>query len=159
LCSKQEARVTTTLIDEEPAQDPLRCVAVIDEALPIGHAANAAAVMALTMGKQQPHLVGEPLIDAAGNVHPGLIPTGIPVLGAPGTDLALLREKALQARLQVVDFPAYGQQTTDYAAFRRMMSDAAPAQIPYVGLMLYGPRKKIARIVGRYGLLKASAAD
>jgi hypothetical protein len=149
--------MTTTLIDDEGTREAARCVAVIDEALPIGYAANAAAVMALTMGKQQPHLVGDPLVDAAGNEHPGLIPTGIPVLGAPAAELAPLREKALQARLQVVDFPAYGQQTTDYAAFQRMMRAAPPAQIHYVGLMMYGPKKKIARIVGKYGLLKPRA--
>jgi len=157
LPASEEQALTTTLIDEEGSPEPVRCVAVIDQALPIGHAANAAAVMALTMGKQQPQLVGEALIDAAGNVHPGLIPTGIAVLGAPAAELALLREKALQARLQVVDFPAYGQQTTDYAAFQRMMRAAAPAQILYLGLMLYGPRKKIARLVGKYGLLKPRA--
>ncbi len=132
----------------------MRCVAVVDDALPIGKAANAAAVMALTMGARQAHLVGEPLVDAAGNHHPGLIPIGISVLGAPATELPSLRDKARQAGLEVVDFPAQGQQTNDYAEFRRMLGETAPDQVRYLGVMVYGDRKKLSRIVGKYGLLR-----
>ncbi len=132
----------------------MRCVAIVDDALPIGKAANAAAVMALTMGARQPHLVGEPLVDAAGNQHPGLIPIGIPVLGAPAVDLPSLRDRARQAGLEVIDFPAQGQLTNDYGEFRRMMGETAPDQIRYLGVMVYGERKKVSRIVGKYGLLR-----
>ena len=132
----------------------VRCVAVVDDALPIGKAANAAAVMALTMGARQPHLVGEPLVDSAGNHHPGLIPIGIPVLGAPAADLASLRDRASQAGLEVVDFPMQGQQTNDYAEFRRMVGETAPDQLRYLGVMVYGEKKKVSRIVGKYSLLR-----
>lgn len=131
-----------------------RCVAIVDDALPIGKAANAAAVMALTMGARQPHLVGEPLVDAAGNHHPGLVPIGMPVLGAPASDLPSLRDRARQAGLEVIDFPAQGQATNDYGEFRRMMAETAPDQVRYLGVMVYGERKKISRIVGKYGLLR-----
>jgi hypothetical protein len=136
-----------------------RCVAVVDDALPIGKAANAAAVMALTMGARQSHLVGEPLVDSAGNHHPGLIPIGIPVLGAPAADLASLRDRANQAGLEVVDFPAHGQQTNDYAEFRKMVGETAPDQVRYLGVMIYGERKKVSRIVGKYGLLRDRAEN
>jgi hypothetical protein len=134
---------------------PARCVAIIDASLTIGKAANAAAVMALTMGQRQPHLVGDPLLDSAGNHHPGLIPIGISILAAPADDLPRVREKALGAGLDVVDFPAQGQQTTHYGEFRRMMSETAPSQLRYVAVMIFGDRKKVGRIVGKYSLLKA----
>jgi len=140
--------------DDAAGAPEMRCVAVIDEALPVGKAANAAAVMALTMGARQPHLVGEPLVDAEGNQHPGLIPIGIPVLGAPAGDLAALREQARNAGLHVVDFPIQGQETNNYAAFRRMVRETAPDQIRYLGVMIYGEKKRVNRIVGRYGLLR-----
>lgn len=139
---------------EEQQGEPMRCVAVIDSGLPIGNAANAAAVMALTMGTRQPHLVGGALVDAAGDSHPGLIPIGIPVLGAAADDLPAVRRKAVAAGLEVVDFPAQGQQTTDYAEFQRLVSAADPAGLRYLGVMIYGPKKKVSRIVGRYGLLR-----
>lgn len=139
---------------EESAVEPMRCVAVIDGTLPIGHAANAAAVMALTMGKRQPQLAGEPLIDASGHAHPGLIPIGIPVLGAPADDLSAVRDKAIAAGLEVVDFPVQGQETTDYAEFQHLVSKTDPSELRYLGVMIYGPKKKVSRIVGRYSLLR-----
>lgn len=140
---------------EESAPRPMRCVAVIDADLPVGKAANAAAVMALTMGRRQPHLAGEPLVDQSGNQHPGLIPIGVPVLGAPGADLPKVRDKALAAGLDVVDFPAQGQETTDYEAFRKMVAETPPEAIRYLGVMIYGEKKRVSRLVGKYGLLKA----
>jgi len=134
--------------------EPRRCVAVIDADLSVGKAANAAAVMALTMGARHPQLVGEALIDSAGNAHPGLIPIGIPVLGAPKEDLPGIRRKALEAEIEVVDFPVQGQQTTDYAEFRQMMSGTLPESVAYLGIMLFGARKKVGRIVGKYSLLR-----
>jgi len=131
----------------------MRCVAVIDAALAIGKAANAAAVMALTMGARHPQLVGEPLIDSAGNQHAGLIPMGIAVLGAPADELPPIREKARGVGLEVVDFPTQGQQTNDYAEFRRRVRETASGDLRYLGVMLYGERRKVSRIVGRFGLL------
>jgi hypothetical protein len=146
--------ITQDELDQASWPVSIRCVAVVDDALPIGKAANAAAVMALTMGARQPHLVGEPLVDSAGNHHPGLIPIGIPVLGAPAADLASLRDRASQAGLEVVDFPMQGQQTNDYAEFRRMVGETAPDQLRYLGVMVYGEKKKVSRIVGKYSLLR-----
>jgi hypothetical protein len=140
---------------EDGAREPQRCVALIDAGLPLGKAANAAAVMALTMGARHPHLVGDALIDAAGNPHPGLIPIGIPVLGAPKEDLPRIRHKAAEAGIEIVDFPVQGQETNDYGEFRRMMSGLAPDSIEYLGIMLFGAKKRVGRIVGKYSLLRA----
>jgi hypothetical protein len=139
---------------DESLPEPQRCVAVIDAGLPAGKAANAAAVMALTMGARHPGLVGDALVDCAGNAHPGLIPIGIPVLGAPKDDLPRIRRRAVEAGIEVIDFPIQGQQTNDYAEFRRLMSDTAPDRIEYLGIMLLGAKKKIGRIVGKYALLR-----
>ena len=139
---------------DEVLAEPQRCVAVVDANLPAGKAANAAAVMALTMGARQPQLVGDALIDREGNAHPGLIPIGIPVLGAPAGDLPTVRRKALEAGLEVVDFPVQGQQTNDYGEFMRMMLGTAPEAVQYLGVMIFGSRKKVGRIAGKYALLR-----
>src|SRR5215218_8233923 len=64
------------------------------------------AVLALTTGARRPALVGEDFADASGAAHPGLIPTGLPVLGADGDELPALREAALSRGLLVVALPA-----------------------------------------------------
>jgi hypothetical protein len=131
-----------------------RCVIIVDAALPAGRAANAAAVIALTLGKLRPDLAGADLIDASGVAHPGLIPIGIAVLGAPGPDLGTIRAKALARALLLVDFPTEGQQTTDYAAFGTAVAAIPTDELTYVGIGLYGPRKAVGKIVGKYTLLK-----
>ncbi len=139
---------------EATQDEPLRCVIVIDSALPVGRAANAAAVIALTLGKRHPALAGADLVDASGWVHPGLIPIGIAVLGAPAAELSAVRDKALGRGIDVVDFPAHGQETTDYAAFGAAVGTVATEALTYVGVGLLGPRKAVGKIVGKYSLLR-----
>ncbi len=134
--------------------EPRRCVIVIDAALPIGRAANAAAVIALTIGKRHPALAGPDLVDASGWPHPGLIPIGIAVLGAPAAELGAVREKALARDVDVVEFPTQGQETTDYAAFGAAVATTPTEALRYVGVGLLGPRKAVGKIVGKYGLLR-----
>ncbi len=133
---------------------PERCVIVVDAALPPGRAANAAAVLALTVGQRQPALVGPPLVDASGVAHPGLIPIGIAVLAADTEALAAIRDKAVAIGCDVVDFPVQGQQTTDYSAFRDAVALVETAALRYVGVALVGPRKPIGKLVANLGLLK-----
>ena len=139
---------------EEAAPQPTRCAIVVDGSLPAGRAANAAAVIALTLGKRHPHLAGPDLVDASGRAHPGLIPIGIAVLAAPAAEVNALRAKALKNGIDVVDFPSQGQQTTDYAKFGALVREVPTESLNYVGVGLYGARKAVGRIVGRFSLLK-----
>jgi len=65
----------------------MRCVVVVNQELAPGLAANAAAVMAVTLGARLPALVGDDFEDATGDRHAGLITTGLPVLRAPAQEL------------------------------------------------------------------------
>ncbi len=147
-------------MDERPgaqqpiATHPTRCVIVVDAALPAGLAANAAAVVALTLGQRHPGLVGAPLTDASGGVHPGLIPIGIAVLGATQEQFADIRRKAVDADCDVVGFPVEGQQTTDYGAFREAVSAVPTEALRYVAIGLAGERKALGKVVSRLGLFK-----
>jgi Protein of unknown function (DUF2000) len=151
---ERRGRPIMILETEEIVPEPMRCAIVVDQALPAGRAANAAAVIALTLGKRHPHLAGPDLIDASGHAHPGLIPIGIAVLAAAAPELGDLRAKALKYDLDVVDFPVQGQETTDYAAFGARVRAVPTAGLAYVGVGLYGPRKAVGRLVGRFSLLK-----
>jgi hypothetical protein len=141
-------------LNTEQVARPQRCVIVVDNELPPGKAANAAAVLALTVGQRHPSLVGEPLVDASGGVHPGLIPVGIAVLGASQAEMASIRDKAMAADCDVVSFPVQGQQTTDYAAFRDAVAEVSTDALRYVGLALIGDKKPVSKAVANLGLLK-----
>jgi hypothetical protein len=143
-----------TVVTEDFDDEPMRCTIVIDAELPPGKAANAAAVIGLTIGKLHPHLAGTDLVDASGHPHPGLIPIGISVLVAPATELVNVRAKALRSGLDVVDFPVQGQQTNNYAEFGKRVRSIPTERLPYVGVGIYGTRKSVGKVVGRFSLLK-----
>jgi Protein of unknown function (DUF2000) len=142
-----------TQTEENHAESP-RCAIVVDAGLPPGKAANAAAVIALTLGKRHPHLAGADLVDASGQAHPGLIPIGIAVLAARTGDLVEVRAKALKYGIDVVDFPTQGQQTNDYAEFGARVRAIPTTDLTYVGIGLYGTRKAVGRLVGKFSLLR-----
>jgi uncharacterized protein DUF2000 len=129
-----------------------RTVVVIDRSLPKGLAANAAAVLALTLGVQRPGLVGPDFEDADGSRHLGLFPTGLPVLGADASELPALREAARDKGLIVVDMPAPGQQTNDYDEFCAAV--ASDGDLAYLGILVSGPPKPVRAVTGQLGLLR-----
>ncbi|RDV00854.1 DUF2000 domain-containing protein [Trinickia dinghuensis] len=143
-----EAHAADTI---EIPQKSERCVIVIDEALPPGKASNAAAVVAFTMGQRHSRLVGAPLLESDGTIHPGLIPIGITVLKATSDQLTELRQKSLP-HCDVVDFPVQGQTTTDYAAFLDAVSTQAGESLRYVAVGLLGPRNRVGKLVGGFSL-------
>jgi uncharacterized protein DUF2000 len=129
-------------------------VIVVDEDLPAGLAANAAAVLALTLGAREPGLVGADFVDADAEPHPGLIPIGLPVLCASRADLVVLRRGAAADGVRVVDFPAFGQQTNDYDEFRGMVAATPAAELSYLGVALSGSARAVRRLTGRLALLR-----
>src|SRR5512132_3461303 len=95
-----QAAPESSAADSQPAT--VRCVIVVDEALPPGLAANAAAMVALTLGATVDGLPGADLVDADGNTHPGLVADGIPILAASREQLPDLRARAELAGVGVV---------------------------------------------------------
>lgn len=138
----------------DDAREEERCAIVVAAELPPGRAANAAAVIALTLGKRHPHLAGPDLVDASGLSHPGLIPIGIAILAAPAQELGEIRAKALHKGIDVVDFPAQGQETTNYVTFGAMVRQVPTEALTYVGVGLHGPRRQVGRVIGKLPLLK-----
>ena len=134
--------------------EPERCVIVVDQALPPGLAGNAAAVLALSIGAHFSALPGQDLIDADGSRHPGLIPMGLPVLAASADQLSALRSAALAADLYVLDFPAAGQQTTDYDDFAAQVTRTNTADLGYLGVALCGSARGIRKLTGGFPLLR-----
>jgi hypothetical protein len=130
----------------------VKCVLIVDENLAPGYAANAAAVMAMTLGTKVPELIGEDFSDAGGAVHAGLFRYGLPVLKAPREQLPELRARAVEAEVGVVGMPVNGHQTNDYEEFKTMVSGLAAPD--YLGLALYGPDRAVKRLTGSLALLR-----
>jgi hypothetical protein len=134
--------------------ETVRCVIVVDETLPPGLAANAAAMVALTVGATVRGLPGADLVDADGNTHPGLIPAGIPILAASRKQLSDLYASAERQGVGIVDLPTFGQQTTDYEAVISRVAQTPATELEYLGIALYGPRRAVSRVTGNLRLLR-----
>jgi hypothetical protein len=146
--------MTAQPLAEMPAHEATtsRTVIVIDRGLPKGLAANVTAVLAITLGVHRPGLIGPDFEDADGRVHLGLLPTGLPILGADAGELPALREAARERGLLVVDMPAPGHRTTDYDEFRAAV--AADGALAYLGILVSGPPKPVRAVTGQLGLLR-----
>lgn len=132
-----------------------RTVIVIDQDLAIGFAANAAALVALTLGARRPELPGADFVDAAGGRHPGLLPVGLPILAATAADIARTRATAADdPELLVIDFPAHGQTTTDYAEVLQRVACTPPEQLRFLGIALHGPAVTVRGLTKRFSLLR-----
>lgn len=128
---------------------------VVDESLPPGLAANATGILALTLGATVAGLTGPALVDADGTAHPGLIPQGIPVLRGHADRLSELRAGAAACdELGVIDLPTDCQRTTDYDEVRRRVAGTPAAELRYLAVLLYGPRRAVSRLTGALPLLR-----
>ncbi|WP_246236143.1 DUF2000 domain-containing protein [Acerihabitans arboris] len=135
----------STIIETISVQ-PERCVIVLNQDLPSGKAANASAVIALTVGQRHPELVGAPLIDADNGEYPGLIPIGIPVLSAHEETLKNLSTMCRQQGLDRVIFPIEGQETTDYHDFRAALLLQRPEELRLLGIAIIGNKKTVRKL-------------
>lgn len=131
---------------------PERLVIVLNQDLPAGKAANAAAVLAMTLGQRHPELIGEPLEVANGKSYPGLIPLGISVLSASEQELTTLLVEGNAKGFDMTIFPADGQQTTNYLEFQQAVAIQTEQQLVLLGVAIAGEKKSVRKLVGKLKL-------
>lgn len=133
-----------------------KCVIVIDQTLPLGVIANTAAVLALTIGKQFPELIGPDMRDGAGHLHHGITTLPIPVLKGTRPGLKELRHalKAHEPQVTVVDLLSATQTTRNYDEYTQAMQRTPDGELDYLGVAVYGPAKIVNRYSGSLGLLR-----
>lgn len=130
----------------------LRCVVILNADLPVGKAANAAAVISLTLGQRHPQFVGTELVDGDEKVWPGLIPVGIPVLSASNEQLASLVGQCGELGFDAILFPVEGQMTVDYAAFSAAVRQIPTDQLQHLGLGIVGEKKALRKLTAKLKL-------
>jgi hypothetical protein len=133
-----------------------KCVIILDESLPLGRLANAAAVLSMSLGKSHPHLVGAHMSDHMGQTRAGITTVAIPVLKGSGK-LNGLREalmKDMPPGLTVIDLIDATAKTRSYEEYTMMVKNTPVPELNYYGIALYGPEKIVNRYAGSLGLLK-----
>ena len=73
----------------------------------------------------------------------------------PASSLSELRAQAAASEdVGVIDFPTECQQTTDYDEVRRRVAGIPTADLRYLAILLYGPRRAVSRLTGNLALLR-----
>lgn len=135
----------------------MKCVMVIDEALPIGIISNTAAIMGITLGKQIPDAVGTNVIDKNGNTHMGIIEFPVPILKGNNTLIKELRKKLYEpefSNLTVVDFSDVAQSCNTYDDFIHKISGVPESELQYFGVAMCGSKKQVNKLTGSMPLLR-----
>lgn len=134
-----------------------KCVMVIDRRLPLGLAANTAAILGITLGKQRPDTVGEDVADAGGREHPGIIRFPVPILRGTPEVIREIRQRLYQPEfsgLTVVDFSGLAQGCGAYQEFTAKMAATPEEDLQYYGIAICGDKRRVNRLTGSLPLLR-----
>ncbi len=131
----------------------LKWVVIVDRALPPGQAVNAAVCVSAATAPAVAGLLGPGGPDAAGQWHPGLPWAGSSILAATATELAAVRQQALDRQLLAADMPAAAQATRVYDDYLRELAKTEPGDLDLLAVSLIGPRNRVAKLVRHLELL------
>ena len=117
----------------------MRLAVIIDETLPLGRAANAAAILGMSIGREASGCLGPDVPDASGSIHPGITNLSVPVLASDPEGLRSLRARAAaDPSVRFADFTDVAQGTRTYEEYADRLARTDPSALRYLGLCLYG---------------------
>ncbi len=127
---------------------------VIDETLPNWLIANTAAVLSLSIGAMQPALIGSPITDTSGVVHPGITTVPIPILAASAQKIHEIASSARESDLKIVDFTTIARSIHSYPEYEEALQKARIGEYEYLGIAIVGDKKAVNRFTGSLPRLK-----
>lgn len=158
---KAQACRTCALHTPGAAQTPVdtklkKGAVLVSDQLAPGFAANAAAVLCISLGKEHPEMVGRDLPDSIGRIHHGITTLPIPILKASPERLKELRERLRESEpeLTVVEVISATKTTKSYEEYAKVFETSPIEELEYFGLALFGDKKTVARFTGDLPLLR-----
>lgn len=134
-----------------------KCVLVLDEDLPLGILANTAAVLATTIGKECPDIIGPTITDQDNNSHLGIVAIPIPILKGNRNLIQELRTTCYREDYDdciIVDFSNVAQKCKNYDDYTSNLLETPTSDIHYYGIGICGDKKKVNKLTGSLPLLR-----
>ncbi len=135
----------------------MKCVMIVNDDLPNGIIANTTAALGISIASLQDGMTGKKLIDGSGRSHEGVTNVPIPILALPLNDLKTLYDHLLASAdpdLKVIGFNDVAQSSLHYEDYETKLSQTAKDDIHYLGICIYGPKKKINKLTGNMKMLR-----
>ncbi|WP_374637495.1 DUF2000 domain-containing protein [Paracoccus sp. (in: a-proteobacteria)] len=131
----------------------IKSVILLLDSLPAGLKANIAAVLGMSLAHYYPELVGGPATTACGRELPGITTIPVPILSADETVLSEIYLTASDLDL-VVPFGTAALTTKTYDDYCTRLGALTDDDQGVKGLLLYGPKKSVDKLVGQLPLLR-----
>ncbi|PWV55086.1 DUF2000 domain-containing protein [Nocardiopsis sp. L17-MgMaSL7] len=125
-----------------------KLVVVLRSDLEFAVAANASAVLGLALGARLENSLGADGKDAGGHAHAGINPHPVPTLAASDQELRRIKALADERDLTVVGFNEVARRSRTYEDYLERLARTEPADMEYVGLAVFGPRKDVNKLTG-----------
>lgn len=135
----------------------MKCVMIIDKDMPIGMIANTAAALGISIGSQVNGLTGKQLKDMNGRIHEGVTNIPIPILTLSKEELKNKYDELLEKNdsdFKIIGFNNVAQNSLSYDDYEINLASSGKTQISYLGLCIYGPKKKVNKLTGNLKMLR-----
>ena len=130
-----------------------KAVVVVDHSLPAGLQANMAAVLALSLGRAKPELVGADTRDADGQPLPGIVTVPLPILRADEAELRRLGTHREPGLHWSAVYTAAALKSKTYKTYCAAIANTRMEDLPVHAVLLFGERRTINRLSGGFRLL------
>ncbi|HOM42856.1 MAG TPA: DUF2000 domain-containing protein [Bacillota bacterium] len=135
----------------------MKCVMIIDENLPAGIIANATAALGISLASAVDGLIGKGLFDKDERLHQGITNIPIPILTLFKEELRIRYDELLEKNdpeILVIGFSEIAQKSLNYDDYEIKLAAARKDEIEYLGICIYGPKKKINKLTGNLKMLR-----
>lgn len=135
----------------------MKCVMIINKDMPIGVIANTAAALGISLASQVNGLTGKKLKDMDGRVHEGVTNVPIPILALSKEELKDKYDEILEKNdpeFKIIGFNDVAQKSLSYDDYEMNLASSEKAQINYLGICIYGPKKKVNKLTGNLKMLR-----
>lgn len=135
----------------------MKCIMIVDEGLPRGIIANTTAALGISLASIEDGLVGKKLKDKNGRLHEGVTNIPIPILTLDHVNIKELYDRLYEhgdEDILMIGFNNVAQRSLHYDDYEMKLSSVTKDDIGYLGLCLYGPKKKINKITGNLKMLR-----
>ncbi|SHJ82699.1 Protein of unknown function [Dethiosulfatibacter aminovorans DSM 17477] len=135
----------------------MKCIMIVDENLPRGIIANTTAALGISLASIKEGLVGKQLKDKDRRIHEGITNTPIPILALDNKAIKKLYDQIQENgddQVQLIGFNNVAQKSQHYEDYESKLLKTPKDDIEYLGMCLYGPKKKINKLTGSIKMLK-----